>query len=43
MTIIEYESQTVKKSSGVQTTEKRLYVSSLPSSTPALGLLTRKH
>lgn len=43
MTIIEYESQTVKKSSGVQTTEKRLYVSSLPSSTPALGLLIRKH
>ena len=43
MTIIEYESQTVKKSSGVQTTEKRLYVSSLPSSTPELGSLVRNH
>ena len=36
MTIIEYESETVKKSSGAQTSEKRLYVSSLPASTPAL-------
>ena len=43
MTIIEYESETVKKSSGAQTSEKRLYVSSLPTSTPALGSLARNH
>ena len=43
MTIIEYESETVKKSSGAQTSEKRLYVSSLPASTPALGSLVRNH
>ena len=43
MTVIEYESDTVKKSSGAQTVEKRLYVSSLSTDTPALGLLVRKH
>ena len=43
MTVIEYESDTVKKSSGAQTTEKRLYVSSLPTDTPALGSLVRNH
>lgn len=43
MTIIEYESETVRKSSGLQTSEKRLYVSSLPASTPALGSLVRNH
>ena len=43
MTIIEYESETVKKSSGAQTSERRLYVSSLPTSTPALGSLVRNH
>lgn len=43
MTIIEYESETVKKTSGVHTSEKRLYVSSLPSSTQALGSLVRNH
>lgn len=43
MTIIEYESETVKKASGVHTSEKRLYVSSLPTSTPALGALVRNH
>ena len=49
MTIVEYESETVKKSSGQQTSEKRLYVSSLPSNTPTLGsigaqpLVNRKH
>lgn len=37
MTIIEYESETVRKKSGAHTSEKRLYVSSLPTSTPALG------
>lgn len=43
MTIIEYESETVKKTSGVHTSEKRLYVSSLPTDTPALGALVRNH
>ena len=43
MTVIEYESCTVKKSSGAQTAEKRLYVSSLPPDTPALGSLVRNH
>jgi predicted transposase YbfD/YdcC len=43
MTIIEYESETVKKASGIHTSEKRLYVSSLPTSTPALGALVRNH
>lgn len=43
MTIIEYESDTIKKSSGTQTAEKRLYVSSLPTDTPTLGSLVRNH
>ncbi len=43
MTIIAYESETVKKTSGVQTSEKRLYVSSLPTGTPALGSLVHNH
>ncbi len=43
MTIIEYESETVKKTSGVHTSEKRLYVSSLPTNTPKLGSLIRNH
>ena len=34
MTIIEYESSTVKKSTGIHTSEKRLYVSSMPTDTP---------
>ena len=43
MTIIEYESSTVKKSTGVCTSEKRLYVSSLPTDTPKPGIFVRKH
>jgi len=43
MTVIEYESDTVKKSSGAQIAEKRLYVSSLSTDTPALGLLVCNH
>lgn len=49
MTVIAYESETVKKTSGVQTSEKRLYVSSLPTDTPGVGfigaqpLVDRKH
>lgn len=42
MTIIEYEADTVRKSSGVHTLEKRLYVSSLPANTPALGYVEEK-
>uniref|UniRef100_UPI0025B04317 ISAs1 family transposase n=1 Tax=Bacteroides acidifaciens TaxID=85831 RepID=UPI0025B04317 len=43
MTIIEYESSTVKKSTGVHTSEKRLYVSSMPTDTPKLGTIVRNH
>lgn len=43
MTIIEYESFTVKKSTGVCTSEKRLYVSSLPTDTPMPGTIVRNH
>ena len=43
MTIVEYESHTVIKSTGVCTSEKRLYVSSLPIDTPSLGHLVRSH
>ena len=43
MTVVEYESDTVKKSTGAHTSEKRLYVSSLPADTPALGHLVRSH
>ena len=43
MTIIEYEADTVRKSTGARTSEKRLYVSSLPTDTPALGAYVRKH
>lgn len=43
MTIIEYESSTVKKSTGTQTSEKRLYVSSMPTDTPKLGTIVRNH
>ena len=43
MTIIEYESLTIKKSTGVRTSEKRLYVSSLPTTTPRQGAIVRKH
>lgn len=43
MTIIEYESSTVKKSTGVHTSEKRLYVSSMPTDTPQPGSIVRNH
>lgn len=43
MTIIEYESSTIKKSTGVCTSEKRLYVSSLSTDTPLLGAIVRGH
>lgn len=43
MTIVEYESETYIKSSGKQTSEKRLYVSSMPTDTPNLGHYVRSH
>mgnify|MGYP002069004556 CR=1 FL=1 len=43
MTVIEYESSTVKKSTGAYTSEKRLYVSSMPTHTPKPGIFVRNH
>ena len=43
MSIIEYESETVMKSTGNLTTERRLYVSSLPPDTPGIGEIVRSH
>ncbi len=43
MTIIEYEARTARKSTGAHTSEKRLYVSSLPTDTPVLGAYVRNH
>ena len=43
LTVIEYECETVKKSTGSCTAEKRLYVTSLPANTPRLGTLVRNH
>lgn len=43
MTVVEYEADTVRKTTGVRTSEKRLYVSSLPVDTPALGGFVRSH
>jgi predicted transposase YbfD/YdcC len=43
MAIIEYGSSTVKKSTGVHTSGKRLYVSSMPTDTPQPGTIVRNH
>ena len=43
MTIIEYEAETVRKTTAKHTREKRLYVSSLPANTPFLGSIVRHH
>lgn len=43
LTIVEYISDTVRKSTGEYTTEKRLYASSLPANTPFLGAYIRNH
>jgi predicted transposase YbfD/YdcC len=43
LTIVEYESDTTKKSTGAHTYEKRIYLSSLPTSTPKMGSLIRNH
>lgn len=43
MTIVEYESDVVNKSTGKHSFEKRLYVTSLPTHTPRLGDIVREH
>ena len=43
MTIVEYEADTVRKSSGGRTSGKRLYVSRLPTDTPVLAHFIRSH
>ena len=43
MTVIEYESATIKKPTGAHTSEKRLYVSSMPTDTPKPGIFVRNH
>ena len=43
MTIVEYESDVVNKSTGKRTVEKHLYVTSLPTHTPRLVDIVRKH
>ena len=40
---VECESDTVKKSTGTHTHEKRLYVTSMPPDTPRLGSYVRSH
>lgn len=43
MTVVEYESDTVLKSTGARSTERRLYVTSLATDTPLLGAIVRTH
>ena len=43
MTVVEYESYTVSKSTGAHSTERRLYVTSLAADTPLLGAIVRTH
>ena len=43
MTVVEYESDTVSKSTGAHSTERRLYVTSLAADTPLLGSVVRTH
>lgn len=43
MTVVEYEAHTVRKTNGAHTSEKRLYVSSMPTDTPVLGHFVRSH
>lgn len=43
MIVVEYESDTIFKSNGKHTNEKRLYVTSLPANTPLLGAIVRSH
>lgn len=43
LAIIQFESDTVRKSTGLRTSETRLYVTSHPVTTPRLGDFVRKH
>lgn len=43
LTVVEFISRSVKKSTGAEASESRLYVSSLPASTPWIGSAVRKH
>ncbi len=43
MTIIEYKSLAIKKSTGACASERRMYVSSLPTDTPRPGAIVRSH
>lgn len=43
LTVVEFISRCTKKSTGVQTTESRLYVSNLPVQTPFIGKAVRNH
>lgn len=43
MTVVEYESDTVFKSTGARSSERRLYVTSLAADTPLLGAVVRAH
>lgn len=43
LTVVEFETMTVRKSTGEQTSERRLYVSSLPPDASRLGGIIRSH
>ena len=43
LTVVEFLSETVRKSTGDRTSERRLYVSSLPPNAARLGSVIRKH
>lgn len=43
LTIVECESLTVKKSTGETSSEKRLYMTNLPTSSPKIGAVIRNH
>lgn len=43
LTVVVFESGTIRKSTGERTTERRLYISSLAPDAPYLGYIIRKH
>lgn len=43
LTIVEYDSDTIKKSNGAHTSEKRLYMTNLPTDYPLIGIACRTH
>jgi len=43
LTVVEFVSRCIEKSTGSETSETRLYVSNLPVETPFIGKATRKH